>query len=98
MLSSIIQLKRTSGTITEFLSDLQKDYSFSFAYDERIIPSHRFKVRKQRWQLADLLQRLLQKNQLKFELVNQQVVIKKQENTRVTVHGTVTNKASYNFV
>lgn len=98
MLSSIIQLKRTSGTITEFLSDLQKDYSFSFAYDERIIPSHRFKVRKQRWQLADLLQRLLQKNQLKFELVNQQVVIKKQENTRVTVHGTVTNKADGEYL
>jgi len=92
-LESTIQLRRTSGTVAQFLSDLQQDYSLSFAYDQSILPPHKFKAHKNRWQLEDFLQRLLQKAQLGFKLINHQVVIKKQENTKVTIHGTITGKA-----
>lgn len=92
-LESSIQLKRTSGTIIEFLTDLQQVYTLSFSYDESIIPDQKFSTHKSSWQLKDFLQKLLQKAHLKFEYINGQIIIKKYNQSKVTLNGTVTGQA-----
>lgn len=88
-----IRLSRTSGTVLEFLDDLSKNYSLSFSYNTDIIPPDKFSAHKNEWQLDDFLSRLLGKANIKFAYVNQQIILKKHHNPKMTISGTITNKA-----
>lgn len=93
ILESPIQLKRSSGTIGEFLTDLQQTHALNFSYDESILPSQKFSAHKTTWQLGNFLQKILQRAHLKFEYINGQIIIKKPDNSLVTLHGTITGKS-----
>ena len=66
-LNSTITLRQTSGTILEFLEEINRAHGVKFAYDEKIIPNQRYSLHKTHWKLDDFLQKLLQKAGLKFE-------------------------------
>ncbi|HAS42148.1 MAG TPA: hypothetical protein DCS93_16850 [Microscillaceae bacterium] len=91
-LNLTIKLQQTSATIPEFLKELNHTYGFRFAYDESIMPNQRFKVYKNQWQLDKFLQKLLQQAKLKFEQVNNLIIVKKNNTLKTTLSGTITSK------
>lgn len=86
-----IQLKRTNGTIQDFLEELNELYQINFSYDENILPKKKLNLDKTSWQLQDLLQNLTQKTYISFQYINGQVVLKK--NGKVRISGTIKEQA-----
>lgn len=81
-LQQTIKLKRTKGSISDFLQDLHKHYGINFSYDQSVITNQRLRLKKRSQTLQKLLEQLGQQANLKFIYIHGQVILKKRKRSK----------------